>query len=77
MWAIRERYAAGTGVRSNEGSAKEGSFLEPLPGPWDHVRARCSAREGSFSFGSSRVETNEKEVKARRRPRRKRARWVA
>ena len=73
-WAIRERYAAGTGVRSNRG-ARRRAASSGAPSSRDHG-VSCST-VGSFSFGSSRVETNEKEVQARREARRKRARWVA
>ena len=65
-WAIRERYAAGTGVRSNEGSAKEGSVFGGSIVRGIMYGLYVLNPSGSFSFGSSRVETNEKEVKARR-----------
>ena len=65
-WAIRERYAAGTGVRSNEGSAKEGSVFGGSIVRGIMYGLYVLNPSGSFSFGASRVETNEKEVKARR-----------
>ena len=65
-WAIRERYAAGTGVRSNEGSAKEGSVFGGSVVRGIMYGLYVLNPSGSFSFGASRVETNEKEVKARR-----------
>lgn len=65
-WAIRERYAAGTGVRSNEGSAKEGSVFGGSITRGIMYGLYVLNPSGSFSFGASRVETNEKEVKARR-----------
>ena len=65
-WAIRERYAAGTGVRSNEGSAKEGSVFGGSVVRGIMYGLYVLNPSGSLSFGASRVETNEKEVKARR-----------
>ena len=65
-WAVRERYAAGTGVRSNEGSAKEGSVFGGSIVRGIMYGLYVLNPSGSFSFGSSRVETNEKEVKVRR-----------
>ena len=65
-WAIRERYAAGTGVRSNEGSAKEGSVFGGSIVRGIMYGLYVLNPSGSLSFGASRVETNEKEVKARR-----------
>jgi len=65
-WAIRERYAAGTGVRSNEGSAKEGSVFGGSIVRGIMYGLYVLNPSGSLSFGASRVETNAKEVKARR-----------
>ena len=65
-WAVRERYAAGTGVRSNEGSAKEGSVFGGSIVRGIMYGLYVLNPSGSLSFGASRVETNAKEVKARR-----------
>ena len=63
-WAIRERYERG--VSSREGSAKEGSVFGGSIVRGFMYGLYVLNPSGSFSFGSSRVETNEKEVKARR-----------
>ena len=60
-WAIRARYAG-----SREGSAKEGSVFGGSIVRGFMYGMYVLNPSGSFSFGSSRVETNEKEVRARR-----------
>ena len=63
-WAIRARYAG-----SREGSAKEGSVFGGSIVRGFMYGMYVLNPSGSFSFGSSRVETNEKEVRARREAR--------
>ena len=60
-WAIRARYAG-----SREGSAKEGSVFGGSIVRGFMYGMYVLNPSGSLSFGASRVETNEKEVKARR-----------